>query len=48
MRIEKGDLGDDGFDLRSFLGLFVADFGVVVLHWSFGLTRTMLSVAEDI
>lgn len=48
MRIEKGDLGEDGLEPRSGFGLFAADFadlGVLVLRSSLGLSRS--SEPED-
>lgn len=45
LRMEKGDLGEDGLEPRKVFGLLVLDFGVV-LQWSFGLIRLLMSLEE--
>lgn len=43
LRIEKGDLGEDGLEPRRVFGLLMLDFGVV-LQWSLGLIRLLISL----
>lgn len=45
LRIEKGDLGEEGLEPSKVLGLFVLDLGVV-LQWSLGLIRVLMSLEE--
>lgn len=47
LKIENGDLGEEGFEPRNDLGLLAEDLGVLfaVLHRSLGLLR--LSFAKD-
>lgn len=45
LRMEKGDLGEEGLEPGRVFGLLVLDFGVV-LQWSLGLIRLLMSLEE--